>query len=833
MNVEKIIISLIISLTYLWGYAIDFRKDAFIWTFDDYDAKVIKVISDEIVNFNGLYQYRRKGPASSYELENTYYGTFSDGSSWETKKIIYLDKSELPSDFFSNIRRIAGQSYSTLNNILSFNIFSSGICKIVVKNIKPNDKGNVILHSQFKDKDGIWKEATSIQEVSGDGFYELSINGHAQGSFWISTDISVALYAVNFIPNDSYKLLKTLEKPIYAASTPANNSFFDFGLDAFGQVELTLTSHSNNDTVYVHLGECAIGDSVDRQPGGSRSYKCIKLPLKQGTNTYNPELTWSKYSNGLSAIYMPMEIGEVTPFRYCEVECYSQPLSADDIVRYSVHSEFNESSSHFLSDNDNLNKIWDLCKYSMKATSFIGYYVDGDRERCPYEADALINQLSHFACDNNYTLSHRTIEYLLLNPTWPTEWIMQTVMMAWNDYIFSGDLQILTRYTDLLYNHTLIGFINPENGLLTTTALEQTKEKLSSINRIDVLRDIVDWPHSSASKVGEDDGFVYSDYNAVVNAYHYKACQTMANIYTILQNEEAAKKLNDYCLEFRIKFNDGFLDRNVGLYKDGITDNHYSLHSNMFALCFDLVPDEFRESVSAYIASKGLSCSVYGAQFLLEALFKNGYASKGIDLMTNESLRGWMNMIYEGSTITTEAWSSQIKPNQDWNHAWGACPANIIQFYLIGIRPVESNFSKILIQPKIGNLNYVTTKYPTNKGTIEITIERSEKGIMLDLVIPEEIDADIVLSKSDYYFENVLLDGMQTFDFDIEEGNIRLRSLQGRHMIVLTDTILKKQTLEMQKNPDNIYYDILGRKVNGCVQKGLYINNHKKIVRTD
>lgn len=39
-------------------------------------------------------------------------------------------------------------------------------------------------------------------------------------------------------------------------------------------------------------------------------------------------------------------------------------------------------------------------------------------------------------------------------------------------------------------------------------------------------------------------------------------------------------------------------------------------------------------------------------------------------------------MIDQGSTITMEAWSLKAKPNQDWNHAWGAAPANLLPRYL-------------------------------------------------------------------------------------------------------------------------------------------------------
>lgn len=83
-----------------------------------------------------------------------------------------------------------------------------------------------------------------------------------------------------------------------------------------------------------------------------------------------------------------------------------------------------------LTNNDTLNQIWDLCKYSIKATSFTGVYVDGDRERIPYEADALINKLFHYGVDREYAMARRSHEYLLQHSTYPTEWILQAVLIA-------------------------------------------------------------------------------------------------------------------------------------------------------------------------------------------------------------------------------------------------------------------------------------------------------------------------------------------------------------------------------------------------------------------
>lgn len=40
-----------------------------------------------------------------------------------------------------------------------------------------------------------------------------------------------------------------------------------------------------------------------------------------------------------------------------------------------------------------LDELYDFCTYSIRATSFAGVYVDGDRERIPYEGDIYINML--------------------------------------------------------------------------------------------------------------------------------------------------------------------------------------------------------------------------------------------------------------------------------------------------------------------------------------------------------------------------------------------------------------------------------------------------------
>ncbi|NOR76130.1 MAG: family 78 glycoside hydrolase catalytic domain, partial [Draconibacterium sp.] len=79
----------------------------------------------------------------------------------------------------------------------------------------------------------------------------------------------------------------------------------------------------------------------------------------------------------------------------------------------------------------------------------------------------------------------------------------------------------------------------------------------------------------------------------------------------------------------------------------------------------------------------------------------------------------WYNMIKVGSTIAMEAWDMKYKPNSDWNHAWGAAPANIIPRGLWGIQPKTPGFGVARIKPQMGNLKNSEIVVPTIKGQIK------------------------------------------------------------------------------------------------------------------
>ena len=186
-------------------------------------------------------------------------------------------------------------------------------------------------------------------------------------------------------------------------------------------------------------------------------------------------------------------------------------------------------------------------------------------------------------------------------------------------------------------------------------------------------------------------------------------------------------------------------NKKTGTYCDGIGTDHQSLHANMYPLAFGLVPEKEQETVVDFIRSRGMACSVYGAQFLLDALYDAGAADHALELLTSDTERSWYNMIRVGSTISLEAWDNKFKPNQDWNHPWGAAPANIIPRKLMGIEPLEAGFAKMRIKPQPASLREASLIMPTIRGNVEVSFENTPDRFILRTSTPANTRADIYL----------------------------------------------------------------------------------------
>ena len=297
-----------------------------------------------------------------------------------------------------------------------------------------------------------------------------------------------------------YKELVTREvRPEKVAQNAAGHKVADFGRDAVGWLELVGDAAGPYEIV---LGEMLGGRGEVTNAYPSSTIRCRRVSGVKPAGRHRVPLppdavNLRGYDPKAPAIRLPERFGVVMPFRYAEV--VSGPEA--ELRQVAVNYPIDMGKSSFDCDCADLVRVYDFCKYSMLATSFCGVYVDGDRERTPYEADAYINQLSHYAIDDDCSLARKSHEWLMDHPTWPTEWKQHSIKMAWADWMWTGDTRSLEKHYGRLRKRLLGNY--PK-------------------------RDIVDWP------VSERDGFVMTNSNSVVDAFNCRNLVEMADIASVI-----------------------------------------------------------------------------------------------------------------------------------------------------------------------------------------------------------------------------------------------------------------------------------------------------------
>lgn len=529
------------------------------------------------------------------------------------------------------------------------------------------------------------------------------------------------------------------EAPVAITAVTPGVWLVDFGRVAFGNVRLAPPDSATGE-VAVHFGEALAQGRINRKPPGSVRYakatvrlagarSVLAAPAADARNTrqVKPDEKPDQYGQiAPSAVLTPAAWGVVLPFRWLEIEGWPGELRPEHLRRQAAFAAtWDDSAAAFRASDPLYNRIWELCRYSIKATTFAGVYVDGDRERIPYEADAYLNQLSHYATDRDIRMARDTFDHLMANATWPTEWATHLIFIVHADWMHTGDKAWLAARYDALKSKLLLERLRAD-GLITSTPAHIRKG------------DLVDWP------VTERDGFVFTPVNTVANAFFLRGLALMADLAQVLGREADFAEYSARERAGRAAFQAKLFDSGRGVYRDGEGTDHAAQHSNLFPLAFGLVPEAERARVTAFVVSRGMACSVYAAQYLLEALFAHGAEDVAHALVTAPGDRSWRHMVESGTTITWEAWDQKYKPNQDWNHAWGAAPANLFPNYILGVRVRAPGWSQATIRPHPGPLSDAEGKVPTPRGPILVRWSQAGK-FKLTVTLPAGTSAWIEL----------------------------------------------------------------------------------------
>lgn len=474
------------------------------------------------------------------------------------------------------------------------------------------------------------------------------------------------------------------------------NVLFDFGRPVFGGIELA--SPPGGGVVELRLAE-------ELQPNGHARYQLR-------AETCYQEL-W-KYADGSE----PLAHMGLRMFRYAEVVGWPGEFNPNDIAAIAVGAPFDMERTSFQCSDDRLVRVWQFCKNSVAHATADVYTDCLTRERLAYESDAYVAMLTQFCTEGSFETARRTLAYLPAHPTWPVEWWQCYIPLFYEYLLHTGDHEFVRSHYAFLRDETSFHALM-KDGIIRNFPREQH----------------VDWPHACR------DDYEFGEANAVPNAYAYWDLDLLSKLAQWLGHADEADQFVKLADELKVGFNRHLFDESTGLYVDSIGSRHSSLHVNMYALRFGLVPPTRVTRCLDYVVSRGMACSVFTSQFLLETLFQYGREGIAIALMTSDAGRSWLEMIRQGATATTESWVSEKKANMSWAHPWGSGPANVIVRHLFGLRPTAPGWSDFVFDPRPGGLESGELSLSTPRGRIKASFRLEAENYKFG--VQSEFETDV------------------------------------------------------------------------------------------
>ena len=445
------------------------------------------------------------------------------------------------------------------------------------------------------------------------------------------------------------------EDPERIVKLEEGSFLIDFGREAIAQIEMTAPAPA-----YVEL---RLGEELQNS-------RCVLFQLRA-------EICYQELWHFARPGQILSHFG-VRAFRYAEVHGFPGELTRDNFRRRVIHAPFQADAVHFVSDNPELNRIWELCRYTVEATAMDLYTDCFTRERICYEADTFVNMLANFAVDSAAPAARRSVGYMINHPTWPCEWMQMMIPVTYEYYMHTADAETVRKHwKDLIQKASYIHLL--ENGLVRHFPLEI----------------IVDWPMELC-----DGCEINADYVAIPHFLLYGNLRKLAFLAKEIGEEDIFTSVADNILP---AIRSAFRDPERRLFVDHRGSSHVSLHTNVWALWNQVAQPEDRETILDFIVSKGMACGIYNALYVLDVLFENGRTEEALALILNDGPHSWRNMLKLGATITTEAWHYKQKTNMSWAHPWGASPAHAIIRHLCGLRPELPGWRKYSLNPKSVN----------------------------------------------------------------------------------------------------------------------------------
>ena len=407
-------------------------------------------------------------------------------------------------------------------------------------------------------------------------------------------------------------------------------------------------------------------------------------------------------------------------FRYVNAQ-YEGSVKADSISMLYEYAPVNERGS-FKSSDQELNKIYDVAKYTFHLNTR-EFFIDGiKRDRWVWSGDAyqsyLMNYYSFFDAETvKRTLwAQRGKDPVTAHINTIMDYSFYWFLGIYDYYKFTGDKKFVQDiYPRMQSLMTYINGRKNKNGLLEWMPGDWI---------------FIDWA-DKLSKEGEV---------SFEQLLYARSLETMALCAKLADDQTGAEQYGREAGELKKKLFDLYWNEQKQALAhsriDGKPTENVTRYANMFGIFFDYFNADQKLGVKKNVLLNDSIAKIttpYMRFYELEALCAMGEQSYVLKEMKDY----WGGMLKLGATSFWEEYNPDKKGaehlamygrpfGKSLCHAWGASPIYLLGKYYLGIQPITAGYETYLIEPNLGGLAWMEGKVPTQNGDIELYSSRKE-----------------------------------------------------------------------------------------------------------
>jgi alpha-L-rhamnosidase len=303
------------------------------------------------------------------------------------------------------------------------------------------------------------------------------------------------------------------------------------------------------------------------------------------------------------------------------------------------------------------------------------------------------------------------------------EWGSAFVIVPWQQYLWTGDLELLRRYYDGMARYV---------AYLGSRATEGI-----------VSHGLGDWYDIGPGDPGKAQ---LTPIALTATGFYYYDTVILSRVAALLGKTEDAKRFSAQAQRIREAFNARFFDSARHRYANG------SQTANAMPLVMELVDPANRsaavDAIVTDVTTRGnaLTAGDVGYRYLLRALADAG-RSDVIFAMNHQSEKpGYGYQLAHGATSLTEAWNADRRSSQ--NHFMLGHLVEWLYHDLAGIGAdgEAPGFKTIRIAPQpVGGLTWVKASLDTIRGRVTTHWTRSGRTFSLQIEIPPNTNASVAV----------------------------------------------------------------------------------------